>query len=134
MVVKRVPSHQEKSAGQTSAPAASPSRLSILNGSNADSLNNLIHERTRLAIVSTLAVHSSLSFSELKSLLQLSDGNLSVQTRKLEEAGYLSCMKRFSGRTPRTDYSLTATGKEALQRYVAHMEAIIKAVKFDSPD
>jgi len=92
-------------------------------------LDNLIHERARLALISALAVHESLSFSELKELLQMTDGNLSVQARKLEEAGYLNCDKRFVGRTPRTEYALTEVGRDALRRYVTHMEALIKAVK-----
>lgn len=95
----------------------------------AESLDNLIHERSRLSLISALAAHSSLSFSELKELLQMSDGNLSVQARKLEEAGYVSCEKSFVGRTPRTEYALTDTGRDALQRYVAHMEALITSMK-----
>ena len=95
---------------------------------HTDQLDNLIHERSRLALVSALAVHDSLSFSELKELLQMSDGNLSVQARKLEEAGYLQCNKQFIGRMPRTDYSLTARGRAALQRYISHMEALIGAM------
>ncbi|WP_317622713.1 transcriptional regulator [Pseudohongiella sp. O18] len=99
------------------------------NGAAAGQLDNLIHERSRLAIISTLAVHDCLSFSELKELLELSDGNLSVQARKLEEAGYLSCHKQFVGRTPRTEFTLTDTGRTALKRYVSHMEALIRAMK-----
>ncbi|MEC8861076.1 MAG: transcriptional regulator [Pseudomonadota bacterium] len=102
---------------------------SSASGTTAGQLDNLIHERSRLAIISTLAVHDRLSFSELKELLNLSDGNLSVQARKLEEAGYLSCHKQFVGRTPRTEFTLTDSGRAALQRYVSHMEALIKAMK-----
>lgn len=98
-------------------------------GPTAEGLDNLIHERTRLSLISALAAHNSLSFTELKDMLQMSDGNLSVQARKLEEAGYLSCQKRFVGRTPRTEYALTDSGRVALQRYVAHMEALIKTMK-----
>lgn len=94
-----------------------------------EGLDNLIHERNRLSLISALAAHSRLSFSELKELLQMSDGNLSVQARKLEEAGYISCEKSFVGRTPRTSYALTADGRAALQRYVAHMEALINTMK-----
>ncbi|MDO8910096.1 MAG: transcriptional regulator [Pseudohongiella sp.] len=97
--------------------------------SAADSLDNLIHERARLSLISTLAAHNSLSFSELKELLQMTDGNLSVQARRLEEAGYISCEKSFVGRTPRTEYALTDSGRAALKRYVAHMEALIKSMK-----
>jgi len=99
----------------------------------AESLDNLIHERTRLSLISALAAHPSLSFSELKGLLQMSDGNLSVQARKLEEAGYINCEKRFVGRTPRTEFALTNNGRAALQRYVAHMEALIKTMKTVNP-
>ena len=92
-------------------------------------LDRLIHERTRLALVSSLAANASLSFNELKSLLQISDGNLSAHARKLEDAGYLACTKGFDGRVPRTEYRLTPAGREALQKYLAHMEALIKAMK-----
>jgi DNA-binding MarR family transcriptional regulator len=92
-------------------------------------LDRIIHERVRLAIVSALAVHPSLSFSELKALLKTSDGNLSVHARKLEDAGYVSCSKSFAGRVPRSDYRLTAAGRRALERYLAHMEAVIGAAR-----
>lgn len=91
-------------------------------------LDRVIHERVRLAIVSALAVHEMLTFNELKALLETTDGNLSVHARKLEEAGYLTCRKFFEGRVPRTEYRLTAAGKKALERYLAHMEAIIRRV------
>jgi DNA-binding HxlR family transcriptional regulator len=92
-------------------------------------LDRLIHERTRLGILSALAVNEMLAFKELKSLLVLTDGSLSVHARKLEEAGYIACTKSFSGRLPRTEYRLTATGRRALQGYLDHMEALIRAVK-----
>jgi DNA-binding HxlR family transcriptional regulator len=92
-------------------------------------LDRLIHERQRLGIVSALAVNESLSFNELKALMQTTDGNLSVHARKLEDAGYISCKKSFEGRVPHTDYSLTAAGRRALERYLDHMEAIIKATR-----
>ena len=95
----------------------------------AAELDRLIHERMRLAIVSALAVNESLSFNELKRLLDTSDGNLSVHARKLEEAGYIACAKSFEGRLPRTDYRLTAAGRAALDRYLAHMEALIRATR-----
>ncbi len=91
-------------------------------------LDRLIHERLRLAIVSSLAVHESLTFNELKSLLDTSDGNVSVHARKLEDAGYISCTKGYEGRVPRTEYRLTAEGRRALEHYLAHMEALIKRV------
>ena len=92
-------------------------------------LDRLIHERMRLGIVSALAVNDSLSFNDLKKLLQTTDGNLSVHARKLEEAGYITCSKYFEGRLPKTDYRLTSVGRRALERYLAHMEALIEAVK-----
>jgi DNA-binding transcriptional ArsR family regulator len=91
-------------------------------------LDRIIHERMRLAIVSALAVHESLTFNELKRLLEASDGNVSVHARKLEEAGYVTCDKGFDGRIPRTVYRLTTDGRAALERYLAHMEALIKQV------
>ncbi len=91
-------------------------------------LDRLIHERVRLAIVSALAVQDSLTFNELKALLDTSDGNVSVHARKLEDAGYISCTKGFDGRIPRTEYRLTAAGRTALERYLSHMEALIKRV------
>ena len=92
-------------------------------------LDRLIHERIRLAIVSALAVHTSLTFNDLKRSLGTSDGNLSVHARKLEDAGYLTCTKQFDGRVPRTEYALTKPGRAALGRYLDHMEALIRATK-----
>lgn len=92
-------------------------------------LDRLIHERLRLGIVSALSVNESLTFTDLKRLLKTTDGNLSVHARKLEEAAYIRCEKTFSGRTPRTEYRITPAGRRALEKYVAHMAAIIKSVK-----
>ncbi len=92
-------------------------------------LDPLIHERLRLAIVSALAASDSMTFPDLKRLLQTSDGNLSIHARKLEDAGYLSCSKAFAGRYPQTTFRLTAAGRQALERYLDHMEAIIRAVR-----
>jgi DNA-binding HxlR family transcriptional regulator len=92
-------------------------------------LDRLIHERTRLGIVSALAVNASLTFSELKTLLKSTDGNLSVHARRLEEAQYVSCAKYFEARVPRTEYRLTAAGRRALERYLDHMEALIRATR-----
>ncbi|MCC6128623.1 MAG: transcriptional regulator [Acidobacteria bacterium] len=92
-------------------------------------LDRLIHDRARLGIVSALAAQSPLSFSELKSLLEMTDGNLSVHARKLEEAGYIACEKGFEGRVPRTEFSLTGEGRRAFQTYLDHMESLIKAMK-----
>jgi DNA-binding MarR family transcriptional regulator len=92
-------------------------------------LDRLIHERLRLGIVSALAVNERLTFNDLKALLQTTDGNLSVHARKLEDAEYITCEKSFDGRVPRTEYRLTAAGRRALEKYLVHMEAIIKAVR-----
>ena len=109
--VRRAKSHE---------PAAPPS---------AAELDRLIHERVRLAIVSALAVNDSLTFNELKELLNTTDGNLSVHARKLEEAQYVTCNKFFDGRTPKTEYRLTATGRRALESYLNHMESVIRAAR-----
>ncbi len=95
----------------------------------ADHLDRLIHERLRLAIVSALAAKGSLTFTELKRLLKTTDGNLSVHARKLEEAGYVSCVKSFEGRTPRSEFTLTPAGRAALNRYLDYMEALIRAAR-----
>jgi DNA-binding HxlR family transcriptional regulator len=92
-------------------------------------LDRLIHERIRLGIVSALAVNRSLTFNELKNLLKTTDGNLSVHARKLEEADYIVCTKSFDGRLPKTEYHLTAMGRRALERYLNHMEALIRATR-----
>jgi DNA-binding transcriptional ArsR family regulator len=97
--------------------------------SSVPDLDRLIHERVRLAIVSALAATDSLGFNELKKLIGTTDGNLSVHARKLEDAGYLLCAKRFEGRVPKTEFSLTAAGRRALERYIDHMEALIRAVR-----
>jgi DNA-binding transcriptional ArsR family regulator len=91
--------------------------------------DRLIHERVRLAIIGALAVHEKLSFNELKELLSMTDGNLSVHARKLEEAGLLTCTKTFEGRMPKTEYRISPVGKKALERYLEHMEALIRAVR-----
>ena len=92
-------------------------------------LDRLIHERVRLAIVSALAVRERLTFNELKALLKTSDGNLSVHARKLEDAEYITCDKSFADRVPKTEYRLTALGRRALERYLDHMEALIRATR-----
>jgi DNA-binding HxlR family transcriptional regulator len=92
-------------------------------------LDRLIHERIRLGIVSALAVNRSLTFNELKALLKTTDGNLSVHARKLEEADYILCTKSFDGRLPKTQYRLTGSGRRALERYLNHMEALIRATR-----
>jgi DNA-binding transcriptional ArsR family regulator len=100
-----------------------------LSSARAEALDRLIHERLRLGIVSALAVNDSLSFSDLKKLMKTTDGNLSVHARKLEEAEYIACTKSFEGRMPKTQYRLTATGRRALERYLDHMEALIRATR-----
>ncbi len=95
----------------------------------SNELDKIIHERMRLGIISALAANESLSFSELKNLLNTTDGNVSVHARKLEEAGYLVCEKSFKGRVPLTEYRITGAGRDALDRYLNHMEALINAMK-----
>jgi DNA-binding transcriptional ArsR family regulator len=97
--------------------------------SHVPDLDKVIHERMRLAIVSALAATDTLGFNELKDLIGATDGNLSVHARKLEEAGYVTTTKRFEGRVPKTEFRLTASGRRALERYVDHMEALIRAVR-----
>lgn len=115
-------------------PVAAPGKSKaaaarVVKNEPATELDRLIHERTRLALVSALAANSVMTFNDLKSLLAISDGNLSAHARKLEEAGYVDCHKSFDGRTPRTEYKLTAAGRAALHKYIAHMEALIGAMK-----
>ena len=95
----------------------------------SDALDRLIHERLRLGIVSALAVNETLTFNDLKRLMNTTDGNLSVHARKLEDAAYITCTKSFEGRVPRTEYRLTASGRRALERYLDHMEALIRATR-----
>ncbi len=92
-------------------------------------LDKLIHERLRLAMVSALAVNESLSFGDLKELVKTTDGNLSVHARKLEDAGYITCTKGFDGRVPRTEFRISASGRKALERYLDHMDAVIRAAR-----
>ena len=109
----------------TSLPAASSPSSETLPAN----LDRLIHERVRLGIVSALAVNRSLTFNELKAMLKTTDGNLSVHARKLEEADYIVCTKSFDGRLPKTEYRLAAAGRRALERYLNHMEALIRATR-----
>ncbi len=124
-----------KTAGSSTSkpaqPAVLPSRRPAVaaSGRPAVSLDRIIHERVRLAIVSALAVNPALTFNQLKDLLGVTDGNLSVHARKLEEAGYVECLKLFAGRTPRTEYRLTPAGRDALERYLSHMEGLIRATR-----
>jgi DNA-binding HxlR family transcriptional regulator len=120
---------EELSSQKTSLQLRSVPGLAQNDDSSPVELDRLIHERLRLGIVSALAVNESLSFNELKTLLKTSDGNLSVHARKLEEAEYITCEKYFEGRVPKTEYKLTPAGKQALERYLDHMEAIIQAMR-----
>ncbi len=119
-------------AAKGNAPMARGATLKAVAGDAeagaALALDRVIHERVRLAIVSALAVHEMLTFNELKTLLETTDGNLSVHARKLEEAGYVGCKKGFEGRVPRTEYRITAAGRRALEAYLGHMEALIRRV------
>ena len=110
------------------APKKKP-RLAATAGVRPDNLDRLIHERVRLGIVSALAGAESLTFVELKSALRLTDGNLSVHARRLEEAGYVECKKGYDGRVPKTEFRLTAKGRAALGRYLAHMEALVRTLR-----
>jgi len=92
-------------------------------------LEKVIHERLRLGIISALAANEKMSFSDLKNLLQTTDGNISVHARKLEDAGYVECLKSFNGRIPLTEYRITGAGRAALTKYLNHMEALINAMK-----
>ena len=91
--------------------------------------DRLIHERMRLGIVSALSINETLTFNDLKRLLETTDGNVAVHTRKLEDAGYITCKKSFEGRVPKTEYSLTAAGRKALEKYLNHMESIIHSMR-----
>jgi DNA-binding MarR family transcriptional regulator len=95
----------------------------------APELDRLIHQRVRLGIMSALAVNESLTFNDLKGLLEITDGNLSVHARKLEEAGYVECIKSFTGRLPRTEYRLTEAGRAALEDYLDRMEVLIRTAR-----
>jgi DNA-binding HxlR family transcriptional regulator len=101
----------------------------IVAGAGTRALDRIIHERLRLGIVSALSVNESVTFRELKKILGTTDGNLSVHARKLEEAGYIGCEKKFEGRLPRTEYRLTELGRGALEKYLTHMEALIRATR-----
>jgi DNA-binding MarR family transcriptional regulator len=111
------------------AETPKPNALHKAAESVSTELDKLIHERLRLGIISALAANDSMSFGDLKNLLQTTDGNVSVHARKLEEAGYLTCEKSFKGRVPLTEYRITSKGREALNRYLNHMEALINAMK-----
>lgn len=110
-------------------PEEKPGARLLTGGKELGELDRLIHERMRLGIVSALAANRSLTFNELKKLLKTTDGNLSVHARKLEEADYIACTKSFEGRMPKTEYRLTERGRQALEKYLRHMEALIQAMR-----
>jgi DNA-binding HxlR family transcriptional regulator len=123
-VAKTAPKDRAQAAEAKSERTPRPSRATEL-----PELDRLIHERLRLGIVSALAINDSLSFNDLKRLLKTTDGNLSVHARKLEEANYIGCNKFFEGRIPRTEYRLTATGRQALEEYLNQMEQLIRVTR-----
>ena len=114
---------QKKTMPETAAPLRGHA------GGASHQLDRLIHEQLRLGIVSALAVNDSLTFTDLRSMLRATDGNLSVHARKLEDAGYVQCTKSFEGRLPHTEYRLTSAGRKALERYLNHMEALIHSMR-----
>ena len=116
-------SNAARNEQEKKAPVGIPAAIT------APKLDRLIHERLRLGILTALSVNQSLTFNELKKMLDTTDGNLSVHARKLEEAAYVACSKTFEGRVPRTEYRLTAAGKKALERYLDHMEALVQAMR-----
>ena len=129
------PARKASSAAGSTGSGARKRRLAkvagYLSDSSARELDRLVYERIRLGIVSALAVNDRLTFSELKQLFELTDGNLSAHARKLEQAGYVTCRKSFDQRTPRSEYRLTAKGRRALEHYLDHMEALISATRSD---
>jgi DNA-binding HxlR family transcriptional regulator len=131
---KRATSHEPRATSRESPALAreDKERATARQASREPQVANfdrIIHERLRLGIVSALAVNDRLTFNDLKRLLDTTDGNLSVHARKLEDAQYIVVEKSFAGRLPRTEYRLTAAGRRALEKYLAHMEALIKAVR-----
>ncbi|MDX2268380.1 MAG: transcriptional regulator [Bryobacter sp.] len=122
MAAKPLPKATHERLAPAPAKAALP---------KANQIDQLIHERVRLGIISALSAEPSLTFGELKDLLGVTDGNLSMHARKLEEAGYVECRKSFADRKPQTEYLLTSAGRKALEKYVQHMEALIAAMRSD---
>jgi DNA-binding HxlR family transcriptional regulator len=119
--------HSDKGRGGVAEPRPVTVEKSAAQASL--SLDRLIHERVRLGILSALAVNETLAFNDLKRLMKATDGNLSVHARRLEEAEYIQCTKSFEGRLPRTEYKLTPAGRKALERYLDHMESLIRATR-----
>ncbi len=129
MVAKAVPSRHKHDHHEQAHREKVRDRNQIARAPELPELDRLIHERIRLGIVSALATNESLSFNDLKRVLKTTDGNLSVHARKLEEAQYISCVKFFEGRVPRTEYRLTATGRRALAEYLDQMEEWIRLTR-----
>ncbi|HEY3786534.1 MAG TPA: transcriptional regulator [Steroidobacteraceae bacterium] len=126
VATKPVPRREESVGRPASRPVPVPTAS---RGSEDARFDRLVYERVRLGIMSALAVNERLTFNELKALFEVSDGNLSAHARKLEEADYIACCKSFEGRRPKSEYRLTALGRRALQRYLEHIEAVIKATR-----
>jgi DNA-binding HxlR family transcriptional regulator len=124
MVARRARNPEEHLSAR---PPRTSSRRSA--GPEALRLDPIIHERVRLGIISALAVNEVLSFNDLKKLLEITDGNLSVHARKLEDAGYVRCTKSFVGRQPRTEFKLTPPGRRALENYLQQMESVIRSTR-----
>jgi DNA-binding MarR family transcriptional regulator len=118
---------KSKRTSETSTSASLRAIAGFVSDDQGGDFQRLLNDRVRLGILSSLAVSNRLSFSELKRLLDTTDGNLSVHARKLEDADYINCKKTFTDRVPRTEYSITAIGRKALKRYLKHMEALIRA-------
>jgi DNA-binding MarR family transcriptional regulator len=118
-----------KQSAAKNPPVSLPPAVNEAAARETTGLDRLIHERMRLGIVSALAANESLTFVELKKLLDATDGNVSIHARKLEEAGYITCSKSFEGRVPRTEYRLAPAGRKALTKYLDHMEALIRAMR-----
>jgi len=119
---------RQNTARRGSADTVQPSGVPS-GAAGAQKLDRLVHERLRLGMLSALSVNASLSFNDLKRLLETTDGNLSVHARKLEDAQYIACTKSFENRLPKTEYRLTAVGRRALERYLDHMEALIGTMR-----
>lgn len=118
-----------KSGLSDPSSVSKPMMIRPATSSGLPDLDRVIHERVRLGIISALAANQSLTFNDLKKLLETTDGNLSVHARKLEDAGYIRCTKSFEGRMPKTEYRLTEEGSKALTKYIDHMEALIHAMR-----
>ena len=128
-MARQNPNAASRAAGATRLVQQAGQLRSRASAGSPVEMDRLIHERIRLGMVSALAVNESLSFNDLKKLLKTTDGNLSVHARRLEEAEYVICEKSFVGRVPKTVYRLTATGRQALERYLDDMEALIHSMR-----